>query len=227
MDGYAVRVADVALATSAFPVSQRIPAGASGAPLQAGTVARIFTGAPIPQGADAVVMQEDCIASDALLDGQPCITVNADPQVGQWIRRAGEDVTRGAVVLQRSDVEHLAAHRERYADVPLLCIDPGILETVLQAGFGNYALRRVEPGHDALARAHTEARVRAAVIDLKLTRDAGGQSRALEGLIRACRIHCGHERTYFQRHSASCWHDCGAWPTQCWQIHPRKRTGRR
>jgi molybdopterin molybdotransferase len=101
MDGYAVRVADVAHATAAFPVSQRIPAGASGAPLQAGTVARIFTGAPIPQGADAVVMQEDCIASEALLDGQPSITVNADPQVGQWIRRAGEDVTRGAVVLQR------------------------------------------------------------------------------------------------------------------------------
>jgi len=101
MDGYAVRVAEVAQATAAFPVSQRIPAGASGAPLQPGTVARIFTGAPIPQGADAVVMQEDCTASDTLAGGQPQVAVNATPHAGQWIRRAGEDVARGAVVLQR------------------------------------------------------------------------------------------------------------------------------
>jgi molybdopterin molybdotransferase len=100
MDGYAVRVADIAAAT-AMTVSQRIPAGAAGAPLQSGTVARIFTGAPIPQGADAVVMQEDCTALDALADGQPQVTVNATPTAGQWIRRAGEDVARGAVVLQR------------------------------------------------------------------------------------------------------------------------------
>jgi molybdopterin molybdotransferase len=101
MDGYAVRVADLAASGVAMTVSQRIPAGASGAPLQPGTVARIFTGAPIPQGADAVVMQEDCTALDATADGQPQVTVNAIPSVGQWIRRAGEDVSRGAVVLQR------------------------------------------------------------------------------------------------------------------------------
>jgi molybdopterin molybdotransferase len=69
--------------------------------LQPGTVARIFTGAPIPQGADAVVMQEDCTALDALADGQSQVAVNATPTAGQWIRRAGEDVARGAVVLQR------------------------------------------------------------------------------------------------------------------------------
>jgi molybdopterin molybdotransferase len=82
-------------------VSQRIPAGASGEPLQPGTVARIFTGAPIPQGADAVVMQEDCTALGTPADGPPQVTVNAKPTLGQWIRRAGEDVARGAVVLQR------------------------------------------------------------------------------------------------------------------------------
>jgi molybdopterin molybdotransferase len=100
MDGYAVRVADIA-ATAALAVSQRIPAGASGEPLQPGTVARIFTGAPIPKGADAVVMQEDCTSSDAATGGQSQISVNTRPILGQWIRRAGEDVARGAVVLQR------------------------------------------------------------------------------------------------------------------------------
>jgi molybdopterin molybdotransferase len=101
MDGYALRCADVPAAGVALPVSQRIAAGAAGTALQAGTVARIFTGAPIPSGADAVVMQEDCTVLDASTDGQPQVTVNANPAVGQWIRRAGEDVARGAVVLAR------------------------------------------------------------------------------------------------------------------------------
>jgi molybdopterin molybdotransferase len=94
MDGYALRCADVPQPGAAWPVSQRIPAGSSGQPLAAQTLARIFTGAPIPQGADAVVMQEAC---EVLADGS--VRVNAQPQPGQWIRRAGEDVTRGAVVL--------------------------------------------------------------------------------------------------------------------------------
>ena len=99
MDGYALRCADVALGR-ALPVSQRIPAGSQGAPLQAGTVARIFTGAPIPQGADAVLMQEDCqevLGADAQA---PAIQVMSQPHTGQWIRRRGEDVTLGATVLQ-------------------------------------------------------------------------------------------------------------------------------
>jgi molybdopterin molybdotransferase len=72
--------------------------------LQAGTVARIFTGAPIPAGADAVVMQEDCEfvqSSDALALGS--VRVNVAPKPGQWIRKAGEDVARGAVVLQKGE----------------------------------------------------------------------------------------------------------------------------
>jgi molybdopterin molybdotransferase len=84
-----------------MPVSQRIPAGSSGAALQAQTVARIFTGAPIPAGADAVVMQEDCSAVAGGAGDLASVQVNAVPKPGQWIRRAGEDVASGAVVLAR------------------------------------------------------------------------------------------------------------------------------
>jgi molybdopterin molybdotransferase len=62
MDGYAVRAADCLQAGASLHVTQRIPAGSHGTPLGAGEAARIFTGAPIPEGADAVVMQEDCEA---------------------------------------------------------------------------------------------------------------------------------------------------------------------
>ena len=102
MDGYAVRCADL-VSGGLLPVSQRIPAGSAGTALQAGTVARIFTGAPIPAGADAVVMQEDCEfvqSADASLGS---VKVNAVPKQGQWIRKAGEDVARGAMVLQKGE----------------------------------------------------------------------------------------------------------------------------
>jgi molybdopterin molybdotransferase len=99
MDGYAVRRADVAAAGVVLPVSQRIAAGSVGVPLAPGTAARIFTGAPVPAGADAILMQEDCeaLASD---EGPGQVRIHAVPAAGQWIRRAGEDITRGAVVLQ-------------------------------------------------------------------------------------------------------------------------------
>jgi molybdopterin molybdotransferase len=101
MDGYAVRCADIAVSGVQLAVSQRLPAGSAGAPLQVGTAARIFTGAPVPDGADAVVMQEDCQAvqpGDGA-DQLPQVQVNARPTPGQNIRRAGEDVARGDVVL--------------------------------------------------------------------------------------------------------------------------------
>ena len=97
MDGYAVRCADL-LAAVALPVSQRMAAGASPAPLAPMSVARIFTGAPIPPGADAVVMQEDCTVQ---ADGR--VRINAAVPLGQWIRRAGEDVTRGVAVLLKGE----------------------------------------------------------------------------------------------------------------------------
>lgn len=93
MDGYALRCADVPCAGAELPVSQRIAAGSAGEPLAPGSAARIFTGAPVPPGADAVLMQEDCEA----LEG--AVRINAVPHPGQWIRRAGEDITLGSEVL--------------------------------------------------------------------------------------------------------------------------------
>ena len=94
MDGYAVRAAELAEAGRAFPVSQRIPAGTVGSPLQPGTVARIFTGAPVPEGADAVVMQELCdVAGDR-------VSFRHSPQPGENVRRAGEDIETGATILE-------------------------------------------------------------------------------------------------------------------------------
>ena len=96
MDGYALRVADVPESGVTLPISQRIAAGAIAAPLLEGTAARIFTGGQLPAGADAVVMQEQCAA----VDGER-VRIDAVPQAGQWIRRRGEDVRSGAVVLPR------------------------------------------------------------------------------------------------------------------------------
>ena len=100
MDGYAVRAAELADEGVVLRVSQRIAAGSSGSALEPGTVARIFTGAPIPPGADAVVMQEDC---EPLADREGYVSVRQLPRPGQWIRRAGEDVTRGATVLSKGE----------------------------------------------------------------------------------------------------------------------------
>jgi molybdopterin molybdotransferase len=96
MDGYAMRCADAPADGAVLPVSQRIAAGAVGTPLVEGSAARIFTGAPVPAGADAVVMQEDC---ELLEDGR--IRVRRAPRAGLAIRRAGEDIALGAVVLAR------------------------------------------------------------------------------------------------------------------------------
>ncbi len=96
MDGYAVRASDCTQSGAVLRVAQRIPAGTHGTQLHAGEAARIFTGAPIPPGADAVVMQEDCEA----LEGEQVKVLKAVP-AGQWIRRSGEDVTRGATVLRQ------------------------------------------------------------------------------------------------------------------------------
>jgi molybdopterin molybdotransferase len=94
MDGYAVRSGDCAGGNAVLSVSDRIPAGHVGQFLEAGCAARIFTGAMIPAGADAVVMQEMCTLND---DGT--VTVNHAPKAGEWIRRAGEDIHAGAVIL--------------------------------------------------------------------------------------------------------------------------------
>jgi len=93
MDGYAVRAADCASGDATLTVTQRIPAGHVGQPLLPGCAARIFTGALIPEGADAVVMQEQCEAKDGL------VTIRHTPKAGEWIRRTGEDISVGSVIL--------------------------------------------------------------------------------------------------------------------------------
>ena len=93
MDGYAVRAADCVSGVARLRIAQRIPAGAIGKSLEPGTAARIFTGAPIPGGADAVVMQEAC---ETIGDE---VVVRHAPKPGEWIRRAGEDIHAGGAIL--------------------------------------------------------------------------------------------------------------------------------
>ena len=95
MDGYAVRAADCSQTDCRLRVSQRIPAGSIGETLEPGTAACIFTGAPVPPGADAVVMQENCSRQ-----GDDVI-VAVPVRPGSNIRPRGEDVTRGSELLSR------------------------------------------------------------------------------------------------------------------------------
>ncbi len=104
MDGYAVRLADLSAPGARLPVSQRIPAGAAPRPLAPGTCARIFTGAPVPEGADAVVMQEHTRRS-----GDEVVFEKL-PGPGANIRRRGEDIRAGSTILEpgvRLQPQHL------------------------------------------------------------------------------------------------------------------------
>jgi len=94
MDGYALRIADVPVEGVRLPVRQRIPAGSVGHPLQPGSAARIFTGAPLPLGADAVVMQELCEVHG--ID----VVINHRPHAGEAVRLAGSEIACGEVVLR-------------------------------------------------------------------------------------------------------------------------------
>lgn len=94
MDGYAVSLKDLS-DDPCLRVAQRIPAGASGNPLEVRTAARIFTGAPLPPGADTVVMQEVCE-----VDGGQ-VRITEIPRLGANIRHAGEDILQGEEVLPR------------------------------------------------------------------------------------------------------------------------------
>ena len=111
MDGYAIACPKAGVvAGSVWPVGQRIAAGAMGARLQAGTAARIFTGAPVPEDAEAVVMQEhvEAIKPDeqpdaAMSPGQSAIRLTQAAERGQNIRRRGEDIAAGQTVLPRGE----------------------------------------------------------------------------------------------------------------------------
>lgn len=94
MDGYAVRCADVPQVPARLPVKLRIAAGQRAPSLPPGAAARIFTGAAIPSGCDAVVMQEATRP-----DGEDVVLLEA-PVPGRWIRRRGSDIARGAEALR-------------------------------------------------------------------------------------------------------------------------------
>ena len=107
MDGYAVRAADIVNVPTTLQVTQRIPAGKVGSQLNPGEAARIFTGAPLPPGADAVVMQENTSAN-----GMEVVILQA-PNVGENSRPAGEDIKQGAILFE-------AGHRFRPQDVGVI-----------------------------------------------------------------------------------------------------------
>ncbi|WP_192878426.1 gephyrin-like molybdotransferase Glp [Parvibium lacunae] len=118
MDGYAVRIVDVA-SGQALPISQRIAAGQVPQPLAAGTVARIFTGAPIPVGADAVIMQERAVVTEA------GVNFETVPQPQENIRAVGEDIQHGQCLFS-------AGQRLSAADVGLLA-SVGIAQVPVRA----------------------------------------------------------------------------------------------
>ncbi|MCH8544928.1 MAG: molybdopterin molybdotransferase MoeA [Alcanivorax sp.] len=101
VDGYALRHADLAAHPDGLPVSQRIPAGVVPSALNPGTAARIFTGATVPDGADTVVMQEQCSVEGS--SGEDSIgEARVSPtsaQPGSNIRRQGQDIRAGAEVV--------------------------------------------------------------------------------------------------------------------------------
>ncbi len=107
MDGYAVAAACCRQVPVRLPVSQRIPAGAAAAPLDEASAARIFTGAPLPEGADAVVMQENCRETGGEVE------ILKPVFAGDNVREAGNDLRQGQRILT-------AGRRLRPADLGLL-----------------------------------------------------------------------------------------------------------
>jgi molybdopterin molybdotransferase len=95
MDGYAIRFSDCAESQQKIPLSQRVAAGHPPQPLVPGTAARIFTGAEIPQGADTVVIQEDCTADES------SVNINVLPKAGDNIRPRGQDLSAGQQMFSR------------------------------------------------------------------------------------------------------------------------------
>lgn len=107
MDGYAVLAQDTLQTPTQLAVTQRIAAGQVGSDLSTGQAARIFTGAPMPLGADAVVMQENCSAVDDV------VTILQSARPGENQRQAGEDIKIGSTLFCQG-------HRLRAQDLGVL-----------------------------------------------------------------------------------------------------------
>lgn len=93
MDGYAFASADAVGGTGTLPLAGRVAAGEPPGALAPGCACRIFTGAPLPAGADTVVLQEDC----QVRDGQLILPAHWRP--GSHVRQAGEDIACGSEIL--------------------------------------------------------------------------------------------------------------------------------
>jgi len=106
MDGYAIISSDIPdHGQCSLTLSQTIAAGDCGQPLSSGYAARILTGAPIPPGADCVVIQEDCRVTDNQL------TLSGPVKKAANIRPAGDDITEGSTALAaglRLQAQHIA-----------------------------------------------------------------------------------------------------------------------
>jgi molybdopterin molybdotransferase len=136
MDGFAVNTEFVKEAGVSLPISQIIPAGISGETLKPGTSARIFTGAPIPDGADAVILQED---TD--YDTQQ-VTIKEVPEAGQNIRLCGHDIKQGNIIFEQG-------HKLMPQDIGLLAslgIDQLDVFTRLKVAIVNTGDELVTPG---------------------------------------------------------------------------------
>ncbi|MCK8515820.1 molybdopterin molybdotransferase MoeA [Methylonatrum kenyense] len=136
MDGYAIRAEDAMAGGRILPVSAVIPAGTAPGKLAAGTAARIFTGAPVPDGADTVVVQELCRR-----DGDS-VQLPTDLHAGSNIRRAGEDLQRDDLVLAagtRLRPQHLALAAS--AGYAAIAVRPRLRVAILVTGD-----ELVEPG---------------------------------------------------------------------------------
>jgi molybdopterin molybdotransferase len=141
MDGYAFRHRDWPGEDRALAVSQRIPAGLRPPALEAGTAARIFTGAEIPEGADTVVMQEHCEAIDA------GVLIRRCPKPGANIRPRAQDIATGMTVLS-------GGHRVRAQDLGLLAslgLDRVMCYRPLRCAILSTGDELVEPGQPAAA----------------------------------------------------------------------------
>ncbi|KZZ60067.1 hypothetical protein A3762_03590 [Oleiphilus sp. HI0125] len=100
VDGYAFRISDIQ--KSALPVTMRVPAGSAPGQLKEGEAARIFTGAPVPEGADCVLMQESAELSE--LNGTTLLSTSSNLSLNQNLRPAGQDFQVGDTLLRKGDV---------------------------------------------------------------------------------------------------------------------------
>lgn len=179
MDGYALRYQDWRGPEGTLPLSQRIAAGTVPQPLEPGTAARIFTGAMVPEGADTVVIQENCEEADG------SVRIQKLPGAGANIRKQGQDIPRGKCVLA-------AGHRLRPQDLGLVAslgmdrVEVRERLTVAVLATGD---ELVEPGEQAkpgqiynsnryLMKAQCEA-WNLNVLDLGVARDEPGDVRSL------------------------------------------------